>query len=147
MIGPNSWAQDAIAVMNAVGSEQATIFAPGFTSLAGLVLAADFPDRVNNLVIFNGGARTLHSDDYPIGSELGDAERFTTIGIEPDAVEHGFDILGIIAPSVAGDDAFRCVVGSRRQPRRVSQHGPRLHQEDPGGRCARHTRTHRRPRR
>ncbi len=107
MIGPNSWAQDAIAVMNAVGSEQATIFAPGFTSLAGLVLAADFPDRVNNLVIFNGGARTLHSDDYPIGSELGDAERFTTIGIEPDAVEHGFDILGIIAPSVAGDDAFR----------------------------------------
>src|SRR6516165_12753416 len=56
MIGPKSWAQDAIAVMNAVGCEQATIFAPGFTSLAGLVLAADYPERVSNLVIFNGAA-------------------------------------------------------------------------------------------
>jgi class 3 adenylate cyclase len=107
MIGPTSWAQDAVAVMNAVGSERATIFAPGFTSLAGLVLAADFPDRVSNLVIFNGAARTMRAPDYPIGSELGAAERFTTVGMEPDAVEHGFDILGIIAPSVAGDDAFR----------------------------------------
>jgi class 3 adenylate cyclase len=107
MIGPQSWAQDAIAVMNAVGCERATIFAPGFTSLAGLVLAADFADRVNNLVVFNGGARTLRAPDYPIGSELGAAERFTTIGVEPDAVEHGFDVLGIIAPTVAGDDAFR----------------------------------------
>ena len=42
MIGPKSWAQDAIAVMDAVGSERATVFAPGFTSLAGLVLAAAF---------------------------------------------------------------------------------------------------------
>ena len=47
--------------MNAVGCERATIFAPGFTSLAGLVLAADHPDRVNNLVIFNGAARTLRA--------------------------------------------------------------------------------------
>src|SRR5690242_1612318 len=70
MIGPKSWAQDAIAVMNAVGSERVTIFAPGFTSLAGLVLAADYPDRVNNLVIFNGGARTLRAPDYPIGSDV-----------------------------------------------------------------------------
>src|ERR1700761_8625393 len=53
MMGPRSWAQDAIAVMDAADCERATIFAPGFTSLAGLVLAAEHPDRVNNLVIFN----------------------------------------------------------------------------------------------
>jgi class 3 adenylate cyclase len=107
MIGPKSWAQDAIAVMNAAGSEQATIFAPGFTSLAGLVLAADYPDRVSNLVIFNGGARTLRAPDYPIGTEVMDADPFTTVGVEPDAVERGFDVLSVIAPSVAGDEAFR----------------------------------------
>ncbi len=107
MIGPKSWARDAIAVMDAVGSERATVFAPGFTSLAGLVLAADFPERVTNLVIFNGAARTLRGPDYPIGTELASTDPFTTVGIEPDALEQGFDILGVIAPSVAGDEAFR----------------------------------------
>ena len=107
MIGPKSWAQDAIAVMDAVGCERATVFAPGFTSLTGLVLAADFPERVSNLVIFNGAARTLRGPDYPIGSDASAAEPYTTVGVEPDAVEQGFDMLGIIAPSVGGDDAFR----------------------------------------
>lgn len=107
MLGPESWAQDALAVMNAIGCEKATVFAPGFTSLAGVVLAADHPDRVNSLVIANGAARTLRGPDYPIGAELDAADRFTSVGMEPDAVEQGFDMLGIIAPSVARDDAFR----------------------------------------
>jgi class 3 adenylate cyclase len=107
MIGPEIWANDAIAVMNAAGCERATIFAPGFTSLAALVLAADYPDRVNSLVMANGAARTLWAPDYPIGAEIEAADPFTTVGIEPDAVEQGFDVLGIIAPSVATDQAFR----------------------------------------
>jgi class 3 adenylate cyclase len=107
MIGPETWALDAISVMNAAGCERATIFAPGFTSLAALVLAADYPDRVNSLVIANGAARTLWAPDYPIGAEIDAADPFTTVGIEPDAVEQGFDVLGTIAPSVADDDAFR----------------------------------------
>jgi class 3 adenylate cyclase len=107
MIGPEWWARDAIAVMNAAGCERATIFAPGFTSLTALVLAADYPERVNSLVIANGAARTLRAPDYPIGAEIDAADPFTTVGIEPDAVEQGFDVLGIIAPSVAEDNAFR----------------------------------------
>jgi class 3 adenylate cyclase len=107
MIGPEWWARDAIAVMDAAGCERATIFAPGFTSLAALVLAADYPDRVNSLVMANGAARTLWAPDYPIGAEIEAADPFTTVGIEPDAVERGFDVLGIIAPSVAADQAFR----------------------------------------
>ncbi len=107
MIGPEIWAKDAIAVMNAVGCERATIFAPGFTSLAAIVLAADYPERVSSLVIVNGAARTLYAPDYPMGAEIEPADPFTTVGIEPDAVDQGFDILGLIAPSVAEDDAFR----------------------------------------
>jgi class 3 adenylate cyclase len=107
MIGPEWWAKDAIAVMDAVGCERATIFAPGFTSLAALVLAADHPERVNSLVIANGAARMLWAPDYPIGTEVDAVDPYTTVGMEPDAVEQGFDVLGIIAPSVAADDAFR----------------------------------------
>jgi class 3 adenylate cyclase len=107
VIGPEFWAKDVIAVMNAAGCEQATILAPGFTSMTGLIVAAAYPERVSNLVIVNGAARTLRAPDYPIGAEISATDPFTTIGIEPDAVDQGFDILGIIAPSIAGDDAFR----------------------------------------
>ena len=107
MIGPTFWAKDAIAVMDTVGCEQATIFAPSYTAMAGLVLAADYPERVRSLVIVNGAARTLRAPDYPVGAELSLADPFMTVAIEPDAVERGFDTLRIIAPTVAGDDAFR----------------------------------------
>jgi class 3 adenylate cyclase len=107
VVGPKFWAKDAISVMNAGGCERATVLAPGFTSMTGLVLAADYPERVSSLVIINGAARRLRAPDYPIGAEIDPTDPFTTIGIEPDAVDRGFDMLGIIAPSVAGDDAFR----------------------------------------
>jgi class 3 adenylate cyclase len=107
VVGPKFWAKDAISVMNAVGCDRATILAPAFASMTGLVLAAEYPERVSSLVIVNGAARMLRAPDYPIGAEIDPTDPLTTIGIEPDAVERGFDMLGIIAPSVAGDEAFR----------------------------------------
>jgi len=107
VIGPKFWAKDVIAVMNAVECEQATILAPGFTGATGLVLAADYPERVSSLVIINGAARALYAPDYPIGAELDTLDPDATLLVDPDAVEQGFDMLGIIAPSVARDDAFR----------------------------------------
>ncbi len=107
MIGPRFWAKDVIGVLDAVGCEQATVLAPGFTSMTGLVLAADYPERVSSLVIINGAARTLHAPDYPMGARIETLDPYTTLAIDPDAVDQGFDMLGIIAPSVARDDAFR----------------------------------------
>ena len=107
VIGPEFWAKDVVSVMNAVGCESATIVAPGFTSMTGLVLAADYPERVSSLVIINGAARSLHAPDYPMGAKIEDLDPYTTLAIDPDAVEQGFDMLGLIAPSVARDDAFR----------------------------------------
>ncbi|MGO8849807.1 alpha/beta fold hydrolase [Mycobacterium sp.] len=106
-IGPKFWAKDVIGVMNAVGCERATVVAPGFTSMTGLVLAADYPERVSSLVIINGAARTLYAPDYPMGAQLDTLDPYTTVAVDPDAVDQGFDMLGIIAPSVARDDAFR----------------------------------------
>ena len=107
VIGPEYWAQDAIAVLDAVGSEQATIFAPSYTATSGIVLAADYPERVRSLVIMNGAARVMWAPDYPAGTRLEASELFTTVAMEPDAVEQGVDVLKVVAPSVADDQAFR----------------------------------------
>jgi class 3 adenylate cyclase len=107
VIGPQFWAKDVVSVMDAVGCERATIVAPGFTSMTALTLAAEYPERVSSLVIINGAARTLYAPDYPMGAEIETLDPYTTLAIDPDAVAQGFDMLGIIAPSVAGDDAFR----------------------------------------
>jgi class 3 adenylate cyclase len=107
MIGPKFWAEDVIAVMDAAGCEQAAILATSYNAMSGLVLAADYPERVRSLVIINGTARVLWAPDYPIGARPSATDPFTSVAIEQDAVEQGFDVLRIIAPTVARDDAFR----------------------------------------
>jgi class 3 adenylate cyclase len=107
VIGPQFWAEDAVAVMDAVGCSKATIFVSGWASMIGLVLAANYPDRVDGLVIVNGAARFLWADDYPFGVKLSQSTALTTVAYELDAVEQGVDVLEWIAPSVAGVEAFR----------------------------------------
>ena len=106
-MGPKYWAEDAIAVMDAVGSDKATIFGSGFTAMTGLALAADYPERVRSMVIVNGAARVVWAPDYEAGAELSTVDPIRTIMTDPDAVEQGFDVLELTAPSMARDDAFR----------------------------------------
>jgi class 3 adenylate cyclase len=106
-VGPRIWAEDAIAVMDAVGCRQAALFTSGVTAMTGLVLAAEHPERVRSLVIVNGASRLMWAPDYPIGTDPTRADPFTTVAIEPDAVEQGFDVLEIVAPTMARDEAFR----------------------------------------
>src|ERR1700730_2367599 len=107
VIGPQFWAEDPIAVMDAVGCPKATIFVSGWASMIGLVLAATYPDRVNGLVIVNGAARFLWASDYPFGVKLSQSTALTTVAYELDAVEQGVDVLEWVGPSVAGVEAFR----------------------------------------
>ena len=134
VVGPTFWAEDAIAVMDAVGCQQATIFASNYTGMSGLVLAADYPERVRSLVIVNSAARTLWAPDYPVGAEGRFADPFMTVATEPDAVEQGFDALKIVAPSVAGDNAFRMwwdLAGNRAaSPRMARAHTKVLAEAD-----------------
>ena len=106
-MGPKYLAEDAIAVMDAVGSDKATIFGSGFTAMTGLALAADHPERVRSMVIVNGAARVVWAPDYEAGAELSTVDPIRTIMTDPDAVEQGFDVLELTAPSMARDDAFR----------------------------------------
>ena len=93
MMGPRFWAEDALAVMDAAGCEQATIFGSGYTGMSGLVLAAEHPERVRSLVIVNGAARVLRAADYPVGADASAGNPWSTVALDPDAVEHGFDVL------------------------------------------------------
>src|ERR1700758_772452 len=107
LLGPKFWAEDAISVMDAVGCERASILAPGYDAKSRLVLAADYPERVRSLVVINGTARMIRAPDYPAGAPVSTADPFMTVAMETDAVERGLDVLGIVAPTVAGDEAFR----------------------------------------
>ena len=101
------WMHDGVAVLDAVGSEGAALFAPRDASLQAIMLAATFPDRVSSLIIVNGTARMMQADDYPFGFPERLMERFLEVNMEPDAVDQGLDFLAAAAPSVADDDAFR----------------------------------------
>jgi class 3 adenylate cyclase len=75
--------------------------------MSGLVLAADYPQRVRSLVVINGTARVQWAPDYPVGARPSATDPFTTVAMETDAVEQGFDVLEAVAPTVARNEAFR----------------------------------------
>ena len=101
------WVQDAVAVLDAVGSQRAAILAPRDTALHGILLASMFPERVASLVLINGTARMARAEDYPVGVPQKILDSFIEVNTNPEAVAQGFDFLALAAPSVARDDVFR----------------------------------------
>ena len=61
------WMDDLRAVMDAVGSEEATLVAQGHAAQLAVMAAASHPERVRSLVLLNGFARLARADDYPAG--------------------------------------------------------------------------------
>ena len=95
---------DVRAVMDAAGSPKAAVM--GWSegaNIAGL-FAATYPDRVEGLVLYAGGARYKQAPDYPFG-------------MSPDYLDWGREILRnhwgegmgayLIAPTRADDQSFR----------------------------------------
>src|SRR5438105_4070655 len=67
-LGVGEWAEDVLAVMDAVDSEKAVIFAPAMTAATAIYLAVHHPERVDGLIIVNGSSRALWAEDYPWGA-------------------------------------------------------------------------------
>jgi len=61
------WNQDLLAVLDAVGSSSAALYAEGEAGPMAMMFAASHPDRVSGLVLSNTSARYSIADDYPIG--------------------------------------------------------------------------------
>jgi class 3 adenylate cyclase len=101
------WVEDAVAVLDAVGSSGAAVVAPYLSAAEGIALAATHPERVSHLVVVNGAARLMTAPDYPYGVSRERLDRMLRPLVEPDAVEQGVDMLTMVAPSAASDSAFR----------------------------------------
>ena len=68
---PEDWVDDVVAVMDAAGSERATVVAQGHAAQMALLAAATHRERISSLVLYNGFARLARADDYPAGMPVG----------------------------------------------------------------------------
>jgi class 3 adenylate cyclase len=101
------WVEDALTVLDAAGCERVAVFAATDAGLAGLVLAATHPERVERLVLLHGYARSLWAPDFPFGLTPQAWRTLVDTATEPNATDPGFDILAVLAPSVCDDRRFR----------------------------------------
>ena len=103
-VSAEDWLEDVSAVMDASGSERATIVAHGHAVQLALLFAATHPERVDSLVLINGFARLLRSDDYPAGMPP-EARDSVLAGIE---TNWGTGRLAtVLAPSVASQPGVK----------------------------------------
>jgi class 3 adenylate cyclase len=98
------WADDARAVLDAVGSERAAIIGCSSAGPTAMLFAATEPDRTQALILAITGARFVTDDDYPWG--LSDADAEAAAGLL-EAVWGTEDAADFTAPDCAGDPAFR----------------------------------------
>jgi pimeloyl-ACP methyl ester carboxylesterase/class 3 adenylate cyclase len=98
---------DALAVMDAAGADRAAIFGPNAGGLTAMMLCATVPERTTGLVLCSAFARAARADDYPWGAPVEMVEWFRNSLVDPEGVGEPADDVGLMAPSLAGDPAFR----------------------------------------
>ena len=98
------WMDDAIAAMDAAGSERAAVLGAGVGGSVALLMAATYPARVTSLAVVNAAARTTWAEDYPIGmpEEYISYARAGMSAGYPSAAS----ILPMWAPELVGDERF-----------------------------------------
>jgi class 3 adenylate cyclase len=98
-------AQDAIAVLDAAGSERAAVFTYAHGGLVGAYLAAEHPERVGALVMYASLARTAWAPDYSwaMRSEQREEQRERTIATWGEA---NAEAMAAWAPSMAEDPSL-----------------------------------------
>jgi class 3 adenylate cyclase len=94
---------DLLSVLDAAGSERATLFGNADTGPPCIAAAVSHPERVGGLILCGTYAKASRSDDYPWGwndEEFADFRRF--VRDEWGTTER----MENIAPSMVGDQAF-----------------------------------------
>ena len=99
---------DILAVLDAVGSTRACLFAVGGSGLAALLTAAAHPGRVSSLALLNCYARLPRDEDYPCGIPQRLLTSFLDSVLDVDAAgDPSMDDVHLLAPSLSGDPGFR----------------------------------------
>src|SRR6201993_821137 len=99
-----SWTDGLVAVLDAVGSEGASVFGMGESTLPVMLLAATHPQRVRSLVLWSPYARFLRADDYPCGMPEPTFSHY--VDAFGGSVGTG-GVVDVLAPSWAGDAGKR----------------------------------------
>jgi pimeloyl-ACP methyl ester carboxylesterase len=103
----DDWVRDLTAVLDAIGATAPFLYACEDTTAIALRFAAERPDRVAGIVLTNAYARFTRTDDYPYGFDPVLAEQSASEVTAAQPSGDRFDLLSVIAPSVAADDDFR----------------------------------------
>jgi class 3 adenylate cyclase len=107
---PNDWptlerrADDALAVLDAIGSEQAALMGGMVGGQLAMFCAAAHPDRTAALVLAGTTARYLWAPDYPWGAPAD--EQQLREGEAEQGWERGAGALRLLAPSTLSDPGF-----------------------------------------
>lgn len=100
----DAWVDDAVAVLEAVGSERAVLCGVGLGGLVAITLATRRPEQVRALVLINAFARLLRAPDYPWGVPGEVLDRYRDALTAPGS--QSVDDLPIMAPSLVGNADF-----------------------------------------
>jgi class 3 adenylate cyclase/pimeloyl-ACP methyl ester carboxylesterase len=96
---------DALAVLDAAGSERAALFTYGLGGPVGALLAADRPERVDALIMYASIARTSWAPDYDWAMTVEDRAQWTEHTLAAWGETDGPG-LAVLAPSMADDPAL-----------------------------------------
>jgi pimeloyl-ACP methyl ester carboxylesterase len=110
------WVEDAVAVMDAAGSERAVLLGISAGVPTAILFAALHPQRVTTLILYGGYARRMAGDGYDLGIDPAVLDR----RIEEWEANWGTGVgIEILAPSRAHDPAAR-EYWARQQSRSAS---------------------------
>jgi len=101
------WVDDALAVLDAAGSEQAALCGADDGALVAILTAATHPTRTSALILVNAYARLRRDVDYPAGLPDHLVVRFSDMVFDKERPETSFTDLEVFVPAVAADPRFR----------------------------------------
>ena len=107
--------EDILAVMDTVGSRQATLYAGVGAGQVALLFAAMHPHRVSRIILNSSWARLFRADDYPFGPDPAEVDQMRAVmrakwGNVDDPWAAAF-----AAPSRNNDPGFRRVLARVQQ--------------------------------
>jgi pimeloyl-ACP methyl ester carboxylesterase len=97
---------DALAVLDAVGSERSALLTYGLGGPVGALLAANHPERVGALIMYASIARATWAPDYDWAMTIEDRAQWTERTLASWG-EPGGPVLSVMAPSMAEETTLQ----------------------------------------